>query len=144
MLSRSVPENRAASCVHHSQYSRTRRLLLLRTCGINVLKILVSRIPSMQRALLTIRERKSCMPIVLTSIPSTTILPSAASTNLNRLIANVLFPLPVRPSSPTRSPARRLNDTFLRTSGSSAAYLTVKFRTCNQDDAVAGFVVEGQ
>ena len=47
------------------------------------------------------RLRRSCVPIVATSMPSIRICPEAGSTSLNSARASVDFPQPVRPAMPT-------------------------------------------
>ena len=49
----------------------------------------------------------------------TRIFPSAGSTVRNNPAATDVFPAPVLPTTPTFSPARTLNETFLRTRASS-------------------------
>lgn len=63
------------------------------------------------------------------SIPSMRILPDVGSVKRRMLIANVLFPDPVRPSKPTLSPARKEKLMSFRTDGRSGAYLIIRFST---------------
>ena len=115
--------------------------------------------PSAQKR--TMRERRSCNPIVEMSMPSITMFPEVGSTyvarvrsvqekmnqeirtNRSMLIASVDFPLPVRPKRPTRSLALSWKDTPCRTGGSSGAYLTTRSSTDNRDSLFV-LVAEGQ
>ena len=90
---------------------------------------------------LTNRARKSWIPIFEMSTPSIKILPSVGSTNRKILIANVLFPEPVRPNKPILSPGFSVNDTSCRTAGNSGAYLMTKFSTDMRSFVV---VLDGQ
>lgn len=58
-------------------------------------------------------------------------------------MASVDFPLPVRPSNPTRSLAFSWNDTFLSTGGSSGAYLTTSPSTA-MSELLFSLVEDGQ
>ena len=64
-------------------------------------------------------------------------------TKRNMLIASVDFPLPVRPTKPTRSLALRENETPRRIEGRSGAYLTTRLSTTRSDSLLV-LVDDGQ
>ena len=64
-------------------------------------------------------------------------------TKRNMLMASVDFPLPVRPTKPTRSLALRENETPRRTEGRSGAYLTTRLSTTRSDSLLV-LVDDGQ
>ena len=64
-------------------------------------------------------------------------------TKRNMLIASVDFPLPVRPTKPTRSLALSENETPRRTEGRSGAYLTTRLSTTRSDSLLV-LVDDGQ
>lgn len=70
------------------------------------------------------RVRKSFNPISLISTPSIKIRPPDASTNRKSARTNVLFPLPVRPTTPTLVPPSMIRVMPFKTSGVLGRYLS--------------------
>lgn len=68
------------------------------------------------------RERKSCNPIVVTSRPSTIILPLVGSTILNIAWMSVDLPLPVRPTTPIFCPPWNVHVIPCNTNGEWGLY----------------------
>ena len=70
------------------------------------------------------------------SSPSTRILPLEGSTNRNKALISVVFPLPVLPTTPTLVPSSKVQVISLRTNGAFGRYLiwkpTKRMNSCSQ------------
>lgn len=67
---------------------------------------------------------KSFNPKEHMSSPSMSILPFSGSTRRNKALINVVFPLPVLPTTPTLVPSLNVRVIPLRTNGVFGRYLT--------------------
>lgn len=65
---------------------------------------------------------RSFRPMVQMSRPSIRILPPAGSTNRNKALISVVFPLPVLPTTPILCPAGKVQVIPFRTSGACKRY----------------------
>ena len=72
------------------------------------------------------RVRRVCRPMVAMSTPSTKMRPDSASSNRNNVWTTVDFPLPVRPTTPTRLEGGMEKLTDLSANGSVDRYRTDK------------------
>mmetsp|Transcript_6058 Transcript_6058/g.27151 ORF Transcript_6058/g.27151 Transcript_6058/m.27151 type:complete len:320 (+) Transcript_6058:842-1801(+) len=73
--------------------------------------------------IIAILERSRCSPSVLASTPSMAIVPDAGSTTRKSATKREDFPLPVRPHTPSFSPAIAVNVRSLSTKGKPGRYL---------------------